>query len=174
VLRETAGGNGSTAADMELVVEDEDRRGADRVCTPMIQVIETALIELQRLERLPDEYTDVTAGRFASLKRWIKRKLLGNFQRAYVDVLSRQQSAFNRQTLTALSELRECCATLQNVNACNADAGVEQGIAGFAGFARDLLEELSESRRERAALEERVAWLERQRAQDTANTLEKA
>jgi hypothetical protein len=140
----------------------------------MLQAIETALVELKRLERLPDQYTDVTAGRFASLKRWIKRKLLGNFQRAYVDVLSRQQSAFNRQTLTALSELRECCATLQNVNASKDAAGGEGGIAGSMGLVRDLLEQLSESRRECAALEERVAWLERQRAQHAANSLEKA
>jgi glycosyltransferase involved in cell wall biosynthesis len=175
VLQDRARVNGSTAAGMELVVQDKDHRDVDGVCTPMLQAIETALIELLRLERLPDEYTDVTAGRFASLKRWIKRKLLGNFQRAYVDVLSRQQSAFNRQTLTALSELRECCATLQNVNAPKDEGTREQGgIAESAGLVRDLLEQLSESRRQCAALEDRVACLERQRVQDSANILERA
>ena len=41
------------------------------------------------------------------LKRWIKRKLLHNFQTAYVDVLSRQQSAFNRHIINALAELAD-------------------------------------------------------------------
>jgi glycosyltransferase involved in cell wall biosynthesis len=172
MLQEKARGSGFPATEMELVVSDKDRAGADGVCTPMLEAIETALVELQRLERLPDEYTDVTAGRLASLKRWIKRKLLGNFQRAYVDVLSRQQSEFNRQTLTTLSELRECCATIQNVNVPKDDSGRERGIAESASVVRDLLEQLSQSRQECAALEERVARLER--ALDTANMMEKA
>src|SRR5207253_4890459 len=52
-------------------------------------------------------YVDVSLGRFARLKRWIKRKLLHNFQTAYVDVLSRQQSAFNRHIINALAELAD-------------------------------------------------------------------
>jgi len=67
-----------------------------------------------RLQRLPDNYLDVTEGWFARGKRWIKRKLLGNFKHAYVDVLSRQQSAVNSQVVTALRELTECCATLDH------------------------------------------------------------
>jgi hypothetical protein len=167
--------SGFTAADMDLIVNDNDRGGVDDVCQPMLQAVEVALVELQRLQRLPDDYTDVTAGRFASLKRWIKRKLLGNFQRAYVDVLSRQQSGFNRETLTALSELRECCATLQNVSASRAEIAKEQGgDLTSTSLVRRLLEQLSESRRQCAALEERVASLERRPAHDAAGTLEKA
>jgi glycosyltransferase involved in cell wall biosynthesis len=174
-FREESRPNSSPAADMNLVVTEKDGRGSDSVCTPMLQSIEVALLELQRLQRLPDEYTDVTTGRFASLKRWIKRKLLDNFQRAYVDVLSRQQSGFNRQTLTALNELRECCATLQNLNAGRTDVARQQGgDLNSTSLLRDLLHQLSESRRQCSALEERVTSLERQRAQDTANTLEQA
>ncbi len=44
----------------------------------------------------------------------IKRKLLGNFKQAYVDVLSRQQSACNARLLEAVQELTECCATLDH------------------------------------------------------------
>ena len=43
-------------------------------------------------QRLPDDYVDVTQGWFARAKHWVKKTLLNNFKRAYVDVLSRQQS----------------------------------------------------------------------------------
>jgi hypothetical protein len=59
------------------------------------------------LQTLPDGYEDVTAGRFAGLKRWIKRKLLHNFRAGYVDVLARQQSRFNRELLDGLEALTE-------------------------------------------------------------------
>src|SRR5439155_10343360 len=46
------------------------------------------------------------------------------------DVLSRQQSAFNRQTVTALQELAECCAVLDHAlatsNASKAPQETEQ------------------------------------------------
>ena len=77
-------------------------------------VPEAALVEAQQLQRLPDDYTDVTGGRFARWKRWIKTKLLGNFKRGYVDVLSRQQSQVNRHMMVALQHLTECCATLDH------------------------------------------------------------
>jgi O-antigen biosynthesis protein len=83
-------------------------------CGPALETAQAALVEADRLQRLPDDYTDVTEGAFAALKRRIKRKLLGNFKHAYVDVLSRQQSAFNRQLLDAVRELAECCATLDH------------------------------------------------------------
>jgi hypothetical protein len=41
------------------------------------------------------------------LKSWVKQKLLHNFRAAYVDVLSRQQSRFNRRVVDALAELAE-------------------------------------------------------------------
>jgi hypothetical protein len=87
--------------------------GAD-CCGPALEAAQAALVEAERLRRLPDDYTDVTEGAFASLKRRIKRKLLGNFKHAYVDVLSRQQSACNAELLAAVRELSECCATLDH------------------------------------------------------------
>ncbi len=75
-----------------------------------------ALAEAQRLHQLPDTYLDVTQGWFASWKAWIKRKLLGNFKHAYVDVLSRQQSAVNRQLLAVIQELVEYCTTLESMH----------------------------------------------------------
>jgi len=87
---------------------------AEGCCGPALETVQGALVEADRLQRLPDDYTDVTEGTFAKLKRRIKRKLLGNFKHAYVDVLSRQQSAFNAQLLAAVRELSECCATLDH------------------------------------------------------------
>src|SRR5439155_23658760 len=89
-------------------------QSAEGCCGPALEAAQAVLVEADRLQRLPDDYTDVTEGAFASLKRQIKRKLLGNFKHAYVDVLSRQQSAFNAQLLAAVRELAECCATLDH------------------------------------------------------------
>src|SRR5262249_13625927 len=80
----------------------EGREGDRGTCSPVLAEVQTALAEAARRQQLPEGYTDVTSGRFAAFKRWVKQKLLNNFKRAYVDVLSRQQSAFNRQTLAAL------------------------------------------------------------------------
>src|SRR5262249_1936141 len=81
---------------------------------PLLEAVQAALAEADRLRRLPTDYADVTEGAFAAWKRRVKRKLLNNFKLAYVDVLSRQQSSFNQQMLTALRELTECCATLDH------------------------------------------------------------
>jgi BMFP domain-containing protein YqiC len=100
---------------MLLTVAETREEAAAQCCTPMLEAAQAAMAAADELRRLPTVYDDVTTGRFASWKRWLKQKLLGNFKRAYVDVLSRQQSAFNEQTLTALRELAECCATLDSV-----------------------------------------------------------
>src|SRR5262249_54146068 len=65
------------------------------------------LAEAESLAELPAGYTDVSEGTLASLKRTIKQKLLHQFQTAYVDVLSRQQTAMNRVMLEAIHELSE-------------------------------------------------------------------
>jgi hypothetical protein len=70
-------------------------------------VLHAALTEAERLRCLPDDYLDVSEGWLARVKRWLKRKLLTNFKRGYVDVLSRRQSAFNRQMLAAVRALAE-------------------------------------------------------------------
>ncbi len=78
------------------------------------ETIQAALAEIHRLQRLPDDYLDVTQGRFARWKRWLKQKLLGNFKKAYVDVLSRQQTQLNGQLLLAMQQLADYCATLEH------------------------------------------------------------
>jgi hypothetical protein len=98
---------------LRLLVADAEKTLTDS-CAPLLETVASDLTEANRLQRLPEDYVDVSEGLLAGLKRRIKRKLLGNFKNAYVDVLSRQQSAFNRQVLTALQELAECCATLDH------------------------------------------------------------
>jgi O-antigen biosynthesis protein len=82
---------------------------------PLLDAAQEALAQAYRLQRLPDDYLDVTEGRFARLKRWLKRKLLGNFKKGYVDVLSRQQSEVNGQLIAAVQELSQSCAALDHL-----------------------------------------------------------
>ncbi len=96
---------------------------------PILEELVRKLSQADSLVELPDGYTDVSEGRLASLKRTIKRKLLHQFQTAYVDVLSRQQSAMNRMLLDAMQELADCLAMLGQAGA----VAVEQ-------FARRLRE----------------------------------
>jgi glycosyltransferase involved in cell wall biosynthesis len=148
-----AHGLGARERGLSLVVEGEGRHVARGCCAPILDEVQRALVEAEGHQCLPDRYTDVTAGLFAVGKRWIKRKLLGNFQRAYVDVLSRQQSAFNRHLLAALTELAECCATLDHVG---------QGTDGkeMARRLKELTGRLAETQQRCATLEERLARLE--------------
>ncbi|HEV2949782.1 MAG TPA: glycosyltransferase, partial [Gemmataceae bacterium] len=99
---------------MRLMVNDKATESGASWSAPLIDNMRYALMEAMACQQLPDDYTDVTEGRFAKWKRWIKRKLLGNFKHAYVDVLSRQQSRFNQQILIALTELADYCATLEH------------------------------------------------------------
>ena len=80
---------------------------------PFLETVAGGLREANRLQQLPEDYVDVTEGLLAAVKCRLKKKLLGNFKAGYVDVLSRQQSAFNRQVLAVLQDLAECCATLE-------------------------------------------------------------
>ncbi len=104
----------SISGTMRLTVNGGPTSSEASWSAPFIDNIRSALMEAMTCQRLPDDYTDVTEGRFTKWKRWIKRKLLGNFKHAYVDVLSRQQSRFNQQILTALTELADYCATLEH------------------------------------------------------------
>jgi hypothetical protein len=139
-------------------------------------------------QSLPDDYTDVTEGLLAGLKRRIKRKLLGNFKHAYVDVLSRQQSAFNESLVRAVEELAECFALLDHAAraapqpdstgqasreraedhaflAASIEKLVAQGRADeLAVLVQSLRDELAESRTAMASLEARLARLEAQAA----------
>jgi hypothetical protein len=161
-------------------------RGAEQStaggCAPSLEAAQAALAEAANKQSLPDDYADITEGRFAPLKRRIKRKLLGNFKHAYVDVLSRQQSAFNQHILAAVAELAECCAMLDHAagtsasTPARADVASETGQAFLAGCIEKLvadgkadelaalfksLHEVSAASADRlAALEARLARLE--------------
>ncbi len=76
--------------------------------------MQETLPKTHRLHQLPEDYVDVTEGSFAPVKRLIKRKLLNNFKRAYVDVLSRQQSQVNGQVVLMIQQLAECCSMLDH------------------------------------------------------------
>ena len=166
---------GPADAVVELIVtSSEEAVGGS--CGPLLQAAGAALAEADRRQELPDDYTDVTEGRLAVLKRQIKQKLLGNFKHAYVDVLSRRQSAFNRAMLEAVQETLECCALLDHAITASTPRGIEhltdewsQTIerAVASGRARevsdiikDLLQEVVASRARQDLLEGRIAALE--------------
>jgi hypothetical protein len=73
--------------------------------------------------------------------------LLNNFRRAYVDLLSRQQSAFNRNILVVLHELTEWCTRLEQAQ-------------GRRSAEENWRSQWAAAERRCAALEERVARLE--------------
>ena len=55
---------------------------AEHGCTaPFLETAREALVQVEQRRCLPLDYLDVTQGWFASWKRWIKRKLLGNIKR---------------------------------------------------------------------------------------------
>jgi glycosyltransferase involved in cell wall biosynthesis len=164
----------SPGAAFTLHVSSAARQGED-CCTPLLDEVRTALGRAHSLQQLPDNYQDVCEGRFARLKRWLKQKLLGNFKRAYVDVLSRQQSEFNAQVLIALQELAECSATLDHARSVAPPASrpvaaplddSETRISDLEiqrQLIRRLFEQLTEARESLATLHQRVAELEAER-----------
>jgi glycosyltransferase involved in cell wall biosynthesis len=103
----------SAIASFELTVGAESQP-ADGGCSDLLAEVNSALAEADGLRALPDNYLDVTQGAFSGFKSQIKQKLLGNFKKAYVDVLSRQQTQCNSQLLAAVQTLAECCATLDH------------------------------------------------------------
>jgi hypothetical protein len=128
----------SRESSMRLQVKNDAEESETRLFCYFQEAIQEALAEAEKLQRLPDDYHDVTEGWLATWKRRIKSKLLHNFRRAYVDVLSRQQSGFNRQVITILQEIMECTA-----------------VEGQA-----IQDELARSRQRIAELEERLGRLE--------------
>lgn len=118
LIRAWAGRCGSDAQTRVTIIDLEVTAGVSSEISglvgPLLEHAREALAEADRLKRLPDDYVDVTVGRFSRLKRWLKSKLLGNFKRAYVDVLSRQQSQVNQKLMTAVQQLADCCAALDH------------------------------------------------------------
>ncbi|HEV3204643.1 MAG TPA: glycosyltransferase, partial [Gemmataceae bacterium] len=100
---------------MQLNVQGGWGDSSETTFASFVSSIQASLLRAHQLQVLPDDFHDVTQGWLASLKAWIKRKILGNFKRAYVDVVSRQQSEFNQQVVAALEELTEYGATLDNM-----------------------------------------------------------
>jgi glycosyltransferase involved in cell wall biosynthesis len=154
---------------LRLIVEQSPRTNPETCCTPLLAAVHAALVDAYRRQQLPDSYVDVTQGWFATWKAWVKRKLLGNFKHAYVDVLSHQQSAFNEQVLAALHELAECCATLDTTWKLEHPAPAASAAQRFkdghgnsmASLLRQLTEQVVGHQRELHALQARIAELER-------------
>lgn len=134
----------------------------DGGCAHLIDSARAALAEAESRHRLPDDYLDVTQGALASWKLQVKKKLLGNFKHAYVDVLSRQQSAFNLNIVQALQELAECCELLDPRGASQIEDLVKAGKAGEIGaLIQNLTSEIEKDRVRLTELERRLARLER-------------
>ena len=146
----------STESSFRLIVEP----AAAQCSAASLQLVQRALARAEGAQQLPVDYLDVTGGPLAKCKRWIKQKLLGNFKNAYVDVLSRQQSAFNRQTLTALQELAECCTLLNQ--AVGTGRGTEESteMETREPGLQDLRDQIAAARRRLADLEGRLMRLE--------------
>jgi len=172
--RPDQGEKASALADacLRLEVVQSPAQSEDPCCGPLLQTVQAALAEADRRHNLPDTYADVTEGLLAGWKRRIKHKLLNNFKRAYVDVLSRQQSAFNRHVLTALQELAECCAMLDHAGRTAAPpdralvVAIEQALAAgqadqVAALVRELLDEVADSRRRLDRIEKELRRLKR-------------
>jgi glycosyltransferase involved in cell wall biosynthesis len=90
---------------MKLMVQETITGSPDTLGDAFLQAAQAAVQQAHERQQLPQDYLDVTEGAFAPLKRFLKRKLLHNFRKAYVDVLSRQQSEANEALVTALCHL---------------------------------------------------------------------
>jgi glycosyltransferase involved in cell wall biosynthesis len=143
----------------DLEVAEDSAGNSQTSFDALLAAAQTALAEAQKRQLLPDDYTDVCEGRFAKWKRWLKRKLLGNFKHAYVDVLSRQQSAFNRQLVAALQELAECCMLLDRAQTAVPRDRREEAPPTEAS--QETKSRLAETQERCLKLEQRVAELER-------------
>lgn len=178
---------GQYAVEIRCVrVGDEDARGpADAVlslavvsgreveagcCPALVEDAQAALAQADRTQVLPDDYADVTEGHFASWKRNIKQKLLGNFKRAYVDVLSRRQTAFNKAILEAVQQALECCTVLDHAvttlsaqTTAPATSGAvksaDAGLTELMAILQSLVEESTQTRARLDQLEERLSVL---------------
>ena len=167
--------NGPPDAVVELVVAARDAPVSGS-CGPLLQAAGAALAQADRRQTLPDDYADVTEGRLAGLKRRIKQKLLGNFKNAYVDVLSRRQTAFNRALLEAVQHALECSELLDHAisngqprdrQGWNKDwnLAIDRALAEgrseeVSELLKDLLHEVVVSRVRQDALEKRLTALE--------------
>jgi hypothetical protein len=98
--------------------DNADHNGLAGGIAPLLEAAQVAIAEAHVRQSLPRDYLDVCEGRFARAKRWLKQKLLNNFKRAYVDVLSAQQSEVNRRLVESVQQLTECCRALDQTVRC--------------------------------------------------------
>jgi glycosyltransferase involved in cell wall biosynthesis len=101
----------SDGAPLELPLTMTEPR--DEGLSHLLAMAEAAVAAAEAECTLPSDYVDVTEGWLAPVKRWLKRKLLGNFKVGYVDVAHRQQSETNRRLVDAVRHLAECCRALE-------------------------------------------------------------
>jgi len=104
----------SAHVEVPLVIAERSDTRETGCASSFLDCVQETLPITQQLQQLPSDYVDVTEGRFAPVKRWIKRKLLNNFKQAYVDGLSRQQSQVNGQMVVMIQQLAECCSLLDH------------------------------------------------------------
>jgi O-antigen biosynthesis protein len=90
---------------MKLTVVQQAAGSVDLPGDDFLQAAQAAVRQAHERGQLPQDYIDVTEGALAAVKRFLKRKLLHNFRKAYVDVMSRQQSEVNEALVTALCHL---------------------------------------------------------------------
>src|SRR5262249_61216365 len=107
------GGLRPRARQSAILLVQESSETNSGFCAPLLESVRSILAQAHRQQRLPDDYVDVSEGFLARCKRWLKQKLLNNFKRAYVDVLSRQQSRVNQQLVSAVQALAACSATVE-------------------------------------------------------------
>lgn len=80
----------------------------------VLQSARASIAQAKRMEQLPSDYLDVCEGMLAGLKHALKRKLLNNFRKAYVDVAFRQQSALNEKLIAVMSLMLETLSAQDN------------------------------------------------------------
>ncbi|MFT3879591.1 MAG: glycosyltransferase family 4 protein [Gemmatales bacterium] len=91
--------------------DQQHRQSSPHTMGPVLQSARSVLSQAKRMEKLPEDYVDVSEGKLAGLKRSLKRKLLNNFRKAYVDVAFRQQSDLNEKLIAVMSLLLETVST---------------------------------------------------------------
>ena len=95
--------------ELPLTVSEPREEGLSQ----LLEMAGAAVVAAEANRELPTDYVDVSEGLLAPLKRWLKRKLLGNFKVGYVDVTNRQQADVNRHLIDAVRQLAECCRSLE-------------------------------------------------------------
>jgi glycosyltransferase involved in cell wall biosynthesis len=136
---------------IEICLHDSTESRIDTPASGFLHAAQQAVHRAQALQELPDDYRDVTQGVLAGWKRRVKEKLLHQFRKSYVDVLSRQQSAFNEQMLIALCQMIDAITT--------SDQAADAATLGKS-FQQQIRRADRRARRRLARIERRLEILE--------------